>query len=580
MAIPVRCAECGTTMKVADQYAGKKGTCPKCGGAVQVPKIAQVIAPEASAVQRSAPALTPTPAPANVLPLVRPAPQGEKSTAPPPWVWVAGSGAVAVVILLLVGFVRREPADSIVSRPSSTASLPRRAGENNASEEPASAEYAQASNRTSPRGSLVPVTASMEPISNRGPKVAKTIEEVANAVVKFEMPQPDGGMITGTGFLIDSRGWVATNYHVVSRASTAARVKLKDGRKIEVEGVVALSPERDLAIVKLKEMPSEAMLLDIGYTDTPKDGIRVYAYGHPLNNEFSLVEGIVSRVLTTAALEAEQPDKSNVLTKLHAPADQLWIQTDATVSQGNSGGPLLDSDCRVIGVNTFANLDARFGFASHVKYLKALADRASGGATPLKEPSELEPAEKPAPSYLPNQPKGFSFSKADMQRLFDAAGTFNWKPDNEKQYKKMAFLALLMTVCKQPNDKDVPFQMSDFTDQLFQQMKVIPWTDEHVKAINRFAKESLKPGHGIVFAGSVMAHVTDEASGNVIGIIVRAPEFSDLFFIPVDNNSLTPSPNSKLMVFGVVLPQTKVAKLNNSDVRTLRFVLSHHLLSL
>ena len=306
---------------------------------------------------------------------------------------------MAVVILLLVGFVRKEPPDSILSPPNSTASLPRRAADNSASEGLDPSDFAQASNRDSSRGNLIPVTASMDPIPNRGPKVAKTIEEVANAVVKFEMPQPDGGMITGTGFLIDSRGWVATNYHVVTRLSTAARVKLKSGRKIEIEGIAAIAPERDLAIVKLKEMPPEAMLLDIGYVDRPKDGTRVYAYGHPLNNEFSLVEGIVSRVLTTAEFAAEQPDKTNVLAKLHAPADQLWIQTDATVSQGNSGGPLLDSDCRVIGVNTFANLDARFGFASHVKYLKALADQASGGVTPLKELSELEPAEKPGAAH-------------------------------------------------------------------------------------------------------------------------------------------------------------------------------------
>ena len=577
MAIPVRCAGCGTTMKVADQYAGQKGACPKCGGVVQVPKIAQVISPVQAAVPRSAPVPAPTPAAANLLPPVRPASKVKKSNMPPPWVWVAGSGAVAVVILLLVGFVRNEPSDSHASPPKATAALPRHADQNNASEEPATTDFAPASNRTSPPGSLVPVTASMDPIPHRGPKIARTIEEVANAVVKFEMPQPDGSMITGTGFLIDSRGWVATNYHVVSRASTAARVKLKDGRKIEIEGVVAISPERDLSIVKLKEMPPEALLLDIGYQGNPKDGTRVYAYGHPLNNEFSLVEGIVSRVLSTAALEAEQPDKSNVLTRLHAPADQLWIQTDATVSQGNSGGPLLDSECRVIGVNTFANLDARFGFASHVKYLKALADRASGGATPLKTPAELEAAEQSNVTYRPNQPKAVRITKDDMQRLFDTAGEFNWKPANEKQYKKMAFLAVLMTICKQPNDQNVPFGMSDFTDQLFQQMKVIPWTDEHVSVINRFAKEFLKPWHGIVFSGQVVGHPEDQ-SGNTLTII-RAPGFSELFVIRADKDSLAPALGSKVMVFGVVLPQAK-AMDGHSKEQTLNVVLSHHLLSM
>ncbi|MBU4272483.1 MAG: serine protease [Planctomycetes bacterium] len=412
------------------------------------------------------------------------------------------------------------------------------------------------------------------------PKIAKTFEEVAHAIVKFEMPLPNGSMITGAGFLIDSRGWVATNHHVASMASTAARVKLNSGRKIEIEGIIALAPERDLAIVKLKELPSDSLLLDIGYRDLPKVGTRVYAYGHPLNNEFSLVEGIVSRVLTTAEFAAQQPDSSNVLSKLNAPADQLWIQTDATVSQGNSGGPLLDENCRVIGVNTFANLDARFGFASHVKYLKALADRSSGEVTPLEQPSELKPPQRPNSSPMPDKPREIVVSKEKLQQLFDAAAAFGWQPANQEDYAVMADLALMMTACKDPNNNDIPFELSDLVDQLFARMKQVPWSDEHVGAINRHAKEKITPGHGAVFVGTVMGTATDD-SGKISGIIIHVSGVSDLLLVPIDQNSLAPSQDSRLLVFGVVLPQTGMANLpNQPKPRPIRFIQSHHTVSM
>ena len=588
MAIPVRCTGCGSAMKVADQYAGKKGKCPKCGGIVQVPKIARAMnSRQPAAVNRpTAKKPTVTPAPNRTItraPLspVRPAPRGKKQSAPPPWVWVAGSGGVAVVILLLVGFVKNGSHDSTVPAPTTIASVPRPAAGNAASEESIPSAAAWTSNRPSPTPGLVPVTASDDVFPDHSrPKIAKTFEEVAHAIVKFEMPLPNGSMITGTGFLIDSRGWVATNHHVASMASTAARVKLNSGRKIEIEGIIALAPERDLAIVKLKELPSDSLLLDIGYRDVPKIGTRVYVYGHPLNNEFSLVEGIVSRVLTTAELAAQQPDGGNVLSKLNSPADQLWIQTDATVSQGNSGGPLLDENCRVIGVNTFANLDARFGFASHVKYLKALADRSSGEVTLLEQPSELKPPGRPNSSPTPDKPREIFVSEEKLQRLFDDAAAFGWQPANQENYAVMAELALMMTACKEPHNKDIPFKLSDLVDQLFARIKQVSWSDEHASAINRYAKEKITPDHGVVLVGTVMGTATDD-SGKISAIIIEVSGVSELFLVPIDKHSLAPSQGTRLLVFGVVLSRTQTAKIfDQPKPRTLRFIRSHHTVSM
>ena len=501
MAIPVRCAECGTTMKVADHYAGKKGKCPKCGGRVQVPKIARTLnvpQPTAAKLPQAKPQVA---APISAGPL-KPVPPHQsssisfsssninfrikkKSALPPPWVWVAGSGSVAIVILLVVGFFRGDTSQAPASAPDSYATATEDIFDDSVKDTP-SAPIEKSSNKSRNPQPLIPVTGRLEPRADQSDTISNNFENVAKSIVKFEMPLPDGGMATGTGFLIDRRGWIATNHHVVLMASTAARVKLYSGRKVEIEGVVAVAPERDLAIVKLREVPKDMQPLDIGGWATPKVGTRVYAYGNPLYNEFSLVEGIVSRVLTTTEFADQQPDSVNVLTKLNSPPDSLWIQTDAKVSQGNSGGPLLDDKCRVVGVNTFANLDAQFGFASHVRYLKGLADTATDEVTRLRPPSEIRLPER---QNRPNDARELALNKETLLKVYDAVEAFDWKPTTQEEYRKMADLALIMTACREPGNGDIPFNLSDMADTIFARMKQIFWSDDQINAINGQAKK-------------------------------------------------------------------------------------------
>ncbi len=494
---------------------------------------------------------------------------------------MAGSGGVAIVILLLVGFVKNDSADSTTPGERAVASASNPRIDEPASEYPPSGMAGTSTSRT-PEESLVAVMDSLEPPAvDSPPKIARNFDEVANAIVKLEMPLPDGRTITGTGFIIDHRGWVATNHHVASMASTAARVKMYDGRKVEIEGIIALAPERDLAIVKLGKLPPGALLLDIGYQDLPRVRMRVYAYGHPLNNEFSLVEGIVSRVLTTRQLDDQQPEGSNALAKLHAPPDQLWIQTDATVSQGNSGGPLLDEKCRVIGVNTFANLSARFGFASHVKYLKSLADRASGEVTPLKPLSEITPPKSHRSGSRRSEPREVTITRDKLQRTFDAAAAFDWAPDDRRDYGVLEDLALMFTFCKEPNAK-VPFELSDLADRLFAKMKMISWRDEQLRAINRQGVGRLStPGHGAVFVGTVvkLAKIKTGKDDYKTALVIYVSGASELLLVPLDDDALTPMVGTRLMVLGVVMPQTGKVSVSKNRKRTFRLIRSHHTLS-
>jgi S1-C subfamily serine protease/phage FluMu protein Com len=577
MSIPVGCANCGSTLKVADQYAGKKGKCPKCGGVIQVPKIAQPIQPIEAPAPKPATAtsaldellagdpsllVASAPAAAPLAPLapVRPAAVAKsQSSGIPPWVWVTASGGVALVVLLLVMLIGGG------SRTSGTPAPPPGV----ASNVPAQPRPTPPSSQQTPPVAQ-PVVA--PPATGNAPvevvpemayvPVAKAMDEVTNAIVKFEMPLGGNQMSTGTGFLIDRRGWVATNNHVASMATTASRAKLITGQKIELEGIIAQVPERDLAIIKLKSMPPNFTLLDISYDGKPKIGTTVYTYGHPKNQDFSLAKGIVSRVLTTSELVSEQP--GHLLTKINSPADAVWIQTDATVLPGNSGGPLLDEQCHVLGINTFANLDAHFGFASHVKYLRELVDKSVDKAMPLK-----------APEAAPPPGQQITLSQAKLQQTFDAAAAFGWKPANAEQYKTIAELALLLTASKSPQ---VPRELQAFGEQLFGKLREVPWTQEHFNAINQYAAAQLTaPGSGVAILGTFRGTGKDP-TGQGQALVIEVQGMSDLLLVAAAGDILNTKAGTRMLIFGLVTPQVGQAEIPGQMPRPVRFIQSHYIL--
>ena len=204
-------------------------------------------------------------------------------------------------------------------------------------------------------------------------KPLTSIEHLARiepAMAKIEIMAGDEVAIGG-GFVIDRRGWVATNDHVLGRWPTSAmRVQLFGGETYRVARILARAPDRDMAILQLANALRDLTVVDLNYSGTPSKGSRVFAYGHPHNNEFSLTQGIVSRVLTTSQLprSAEQ----FVVRGIDSDPNHLWIQTDAGISPGNSGGPLISEDGQILGMNTWVNTQADFGYASHIKYLREL----------------------------------------------------------------------------------------------------------------------------------------------------------------------------------------------------------------
>ena len=162
-----------------------------------------------------------------------------------------------------------------------------------------------------------------------------TTETVAINWFLEPVPQ-DGG--SGSGSIIDTRGYVLTNNHVIENAYKVF-VNLADGSQLEGT-LVGTDPENDLAVLKF-DPPSGAELRTVPFGDSGnlKVGQKVMAIGNPFALERTLTVGIVSGLGRPI-----QTSRQNIIRDM--------IQTDASINPGNSGGPLLDSQGRMIGINT------------------------------------------------------------------------------------------------------------------------------------------------------------------------------------------------------------------------------------
>jgi putative serine protease PepD len=142
----------------------------------------------------------------------------------------------------------------------------------------------------------------------------------------------------GSGFVIDKAGHVVTNYHVVEGASKV-QVSFSGNDQMPAT-VVGRDPSTDIAVLRIKSAQGRALTpLELGNSDRIKVGDAVVAIGNPFGLERTVTAGIVS------ALQRE-------ITAPNGFAIDEVIQTDAAINHGNSGGPLLNADGNVIGVNS------------------------------------------------------------------------------------------------------------------------------------------------------------------------------------------------------------------------------------
>jgi len=157
------------------------------------------------------------------------------------------------------------------------------------------------------------------------------------AINWFLEPVPQEGS-SGSGSIIDIRGYVLTNNHVIQNAHRVF-INLADGSQFE-GSIVGVDPENDIAVLKF-DPPQGMELRTIPYGDSSNllVGQKVLAIGNPFALERTLTVGIVSGLGRPI-----QTSRNRIIRDM--------IQTDASINPGNSGGPLLDTQGRMIGINT------------------------------------------------------------------------------------------------------------------------------------------------------------------------------------------------------------------------------------
>ncbi len=165
--------------------------------------------------------------------------------------------------------------------------------------------------------------------------LADLIDKVEPSVVRIDVIKGESKGV-GSGYVIGEDGTVATNYHVIAGASEATAI-FKNGDKVDVQGTVWLDPKRDIAILKINKQGLTPLPLA---DQLPRKGDSVAAFGAPVGLSFSASEGIVSAIRQGKELSEDDP------------LPGTWIQTTAPISPGNSGGPLVNQEGKVVAMNT------------------------------------------------------------------------------------------------------------------------------------------------------------------------------------------------------------------------------------
>ena len=154
----------------------------------------------------------------------------------------------------------------------------------------------------------------------------------------------------GTGFLITDDGYIVTNYHVLSGASFANAYTYEN--EMHPAKLIGYNPTMDIFLLKIQGSFSN---LVFGNSDKVKVGEKVLAIGNPLGLSFTATEGIISAVHREGINELP-----------------YYFQTDVSLNPGNSGGPLIDTNGKVIGINNFKISGAEsLGFALESNHAKS-----------------------------------------------------------------------------------------------------------------------------------------------------------------------------------------------------------------
>ncbi|WP_185806681.1 S1C family serine protease, partial [Streptomyces sp. RP5T] len=174
--------------------------------------------------------------------------------------------------------------------------------------------------------------------------VAGVAQKALPSTVTIEAESTSGEGGTGTGFVFDTQGHIVTNNHVVADAVDGGKLTatFPNGKKYDAE-VVGHAQGYDVAVIKLKNAPSDLRPLTLGNSDQVAVGDSTIAIGAPFGLSNTVTTGIISAKNRPVASSDGSGSNASYMSAL---------QTDASINPGNSGGPLLDAQGNVIGINS------------------------------------------------------------------------------------------------------------------------------------------------------------------------------------------------------------------------------------
>lgn len=202
-------------------------------------------------------------------------------------------------------------------------------------------------------------------------RFAQVAASVADSVVTIEAKSDEEGA-QGSGVVVDGRGYIVTNNHVISEAAASpSKFKLtvvfNDGKEVPAN-LVGRDPKTDLAVLKVDNVDN-LTVAKFGDSDKLRVGEEVIAAGAPLGLRSTVTSGIISALNRPVPLSGEGSDTDTVIDA---------VQTDASINHGNSGGPLIDMNSLVIGINTagksLSDSASGLGFAIPVNEVKATVE--------------------------------------------------------------------------------------------------------------------------------------------------------------------------------------------------------------
>lgn len=370
-------------------------------------------------------------------------------------------------------------------------------------------------------------------------------DKLLQSVVILEVDGPRGLTPVGSGFFLSREGRVITSLHVAEEI-TEGVARLRDGRVFEIQGYLATDKACDLAILQLRGAAGGIEYLSLARRE-PVALEPIVAVGHPQGFAFSLADGKVSQVVATEAMPAASRRFVRDLTG--SESSQRWIQHTAKLSDGNSGGPLVNADGEVIGVNTWVDRQTGFGYALVASQVAKLLEQCSDEPQPMEDRATSE-------SRLRSQL--WNASAARLEELAQQAKAMRYLPSTSDDFRILQELAWCITLANNPELFATPDASSRplealarVADKAVADLRRHRWGDgTQLLLVNEWAVTEVFRPHAGLFCYVTVKRMVKGTRGER-ALIVQLTGHDQELLLPLESQLEVPPPGTNLLLLGV-----------------------------